>query len=388
MQVKQKNSPRVLMEFQNDFWVRAGEFMVIYFAGSEVSAVTRAQNPYEVSSRADGLSGGSEALEVILYSGTSWEQSEDFVCWKSGDLSESVRTEVEKKREENAWSGECLEVGDLLANESRARTEPQQDTNTRDDFFRHFNGSPGENNSSQNHAPTARFIVQGGARVSTASMNFTAFDGTQNTSTDPDGADDLVGWKWEINGKTCGNFDADGWEWRQTRIGGRTCEEESSLSNPDRMYFDFDRFSSFTLTLTVIDASGASGTMTETIQKDFLNADAGSASSAFRASTEAWVAKQLLKTEKKNTLSPRERRASSVSDDFFADFLSASPSLTNIPTPVYDSLDFSTFAPVSFEIEQKPKIAPPPPLFRRERVPESMKPRIRKNIGLVFLLDL
>lgn len=382
MEIKQKSSPRTLMYFTNDFWVNAGEFIVVNFSGADANALTQNQDPYQVSTVASGLSAGSETIEVVLYSGTSWEQSKDFMCWKSGNISQAVQSEVENKREAGAWSGECTNIEDMIPNESTARREPQQDTNSENDFFRHFNGSPGDVNTPKNRPPTARFIAQGGSKISNTSRNFTGFDGTSLTSTDPDGEHDLVSWRWSINGNSCGNYEQDGWEWRQTKIGGKTCNEESARSNPDRIYFDFDRFSEFRLTLTVTDASGASGSISENIKKDFVSAGTGSTPSAFSSSAKAWIEKELHKTKKAKGSNSAPRN-SSAEDDFFEDFLLVFSKQPPSEDPDFSSLDFSTFAPVSNET--KPKEEPSSSvLYQRDRISESQKSRLRKNIGLIF----
>jgi hypothetical protein len=352
MELKKKSSPRTVLFQTSDLLVENDELIVVE----------------------TDLSGGSETFEVILYSGTSWETSEDFVCWKKGDLSQSVASEVEKKVAKGVWSGECVNIEARVENESFARD--RNETNTKEDFLRHYLGSRGVENSfpnNLNQTPTAKFLVQGGAKIHETSLNLTGFDGTVLTSTDPNGSFDIASYQWRVDGKSCGEYGSDFWEWRQTRIGERTCEEESTRSNPDRIYFNFEEKDAFTVTLVVEDYSGATHTFTQSLTKDPFNVGAGSAPSAFNSSLKKWIEKELTKAPRNSDVKEGE-----VADDFFADFL-ATLDMNNL-SPDYS--DFSTFAPpvevVELNLYQQS-------LFEKEKFNSNQKQKISKNIGLVFL---
>ena len=352
MELKKKSSPRTVLFQTSDLLVEDDELIIIE----------------------TDLSGGSETFEVILYAGTSWEVSEDFVCWKKGNISQSVASEVEKKIGEGVWSGECINITDRVENESFARDGNDTDTTT--DFLHHYLGSRGIENSfpnTINQTPTAKFLVQGGAKIHETSLNLTGFDGTTLTSTDPNGSFDIKQYQWTVNGKSCGEYATDFWEWRQTRIGERTCEEESTRSNPDRIYFNFEKKDAFTVTLVVEDYSGATHTFTQSLTKDPFKVGAGSAPSAFTSSLKKWIEKELTKAPRN-----AEVKTGEVADDFFADFL-ATIDANNL---MKDYTDFSTFASPVAIVEYTPLQRT---LFQKDKFSSNQKQKISKNIGLVFL---
>jgi hypothetical protein len=353
LELKKKSSPRTVLHQLTDLNVETDELLTI---------------------DVPGLSGGSETFEVILYSGTSWEASEDFVCWQKGDISQNVASERDKKIETGAWSGDCMNIEDLIQSESRARNG--SDTNTKDDFLRHYLGSRGLENTFPNEAnkdPSAKFLVQGGAKIHETSLNLTGFDGTALTSTDPDGSFDIQSYQWEVDNASCGNYETDFWEWRQVRNGERSCEEESTRSNPDRIYFNFEQKSSFQVALTVTDYSGGTHTFSQALTKDPFKVGAGGAPSAFQSSLKKWIEKELTQKPRK-----AELREGDVSDDFFADFI-ATLDLNNLTE---DYRDFSTFAPL--EVVENPKPLEKT-LFQKEKFSDQQKRKIEKNIGFIFL---
>ncbi len=354
LELKKKSSPRTVLLQLNDLNMETDELMTI---------------------DVPGLSGGSETFEILLYTGTSWETSEDFVCWQKGDVSQSVSDERDKKIAEGVWNGDCVNIEDLVESESRGRASGS-DANTKEDFLRHYLGSKGVENTFPNQAnqsPSAKFLVQGGAKIFETSLNLTGFDGTQLTSTDPNGSFDIVSYQWTVEGKTCGNYAEDFWEWRQTQIGERTCEEESSRSNPDRIYFNFKEKDSFIVSLTVTDYSGAIHTFTESLTKDPFNLGSGSAPSAFQSSLKKWIEKELTEKPRNSELSEDEG-----ANDFFTDFLSTLD-VTNLE-PDYN--DFSTFAPLIIDSELTPE---EDFLFHKEKFSSDQQKKIEKNVGLIFL---
>jgi hypothetical protein len=364
MELKKKSSPRTVLFRDTDWSVEPNDLIVI---------------------DVEGLSGGSETFEVILYAGTSWEVSEDFLCWQKGDISQAVEKERGKKVGENVWSGDCVDTSERVTNESMARDESGSDGNTKDDFRRHFLGSRGLRNTFpnvRNEAPVAKFLVQGGAKIHETSLNLTGFDGTALTSTDENGNTDLKSYAWSVDGKACGDYAEDKWEWGKVRSGERTCDDESSRSNPDRIYFNFEEKSSFAVSLTVEDFSGSTHTFTESLTKDPFNVGTGgSAPSAFNKSLKKWIEKEL-------TSAPRnsELKEGDVGDDFFDDFL-ATLDLSKIsPSGIYwdpdQHSDFSTFAPVVEEDELQPLEKT---LFEREKFSEEQKRKLSKSIGMIFL---
>lgn len=370
LEVKRKTSPRTIIKVEQDFIVEVGDFIVLNFNDSEISQITSNNNPHQISVSSGGLSTGSETLEVILHADTQWEISSDFVCYQAGDISQGVREARDNAIEQGIWQGDCLDIDDLIHNESLARTEPQSDSNTLGDFFRHFNGSIGVANNPQNSPPATKFIVQGGARIYTTSLNLTGLDGTSLTTTDPDGEHDLLSWQWLINNQSCSNYELDGWEWGKVRSGNSTCVEESTRSNPDRIYFNFDQFPTFQVSLTATDYSGSSNTYTENVDRDPFNigGGGGSAPNAFTPALKKWLTKELNAEPKQKELAAIQQisqRKNKVSLDFFTEFL-AHADLNNLP-PVNNS-------------SSTPKL----PLFQKERFTKEDKKYLAKNIGLVF----
>ena len=176
--MKVKHNGTTLFFLEEDFYVAEGDFILIQ---DEV-----------------GLSAGSGTVEVILYTDTIYETTEDVLCWKDETLSQAETTRTEKFREAGYWTGECYDIADLVKNESIARNTDYNDTNQQSDFFRHFNGSPGTENESQNQPPQAVIAVQGTGRI--AGVSPFTFNLTGEDSTDPDGDHDIKSYTWTMNG--------------------------------------------------------------------------------------------------------------------------------------------------------------------------------------------
>ncbi len=316
------------------------------------------------SSTKNGLNKTSGTLELNIWTGTSWQQTEDFVCWAKDELSETEKTRLEAHR--NDWSGECIKNASILQNKSLARLPLTIDTNISHDFFQHFNGSPEEENFSQNSPPIPKILVQGGKRIYETSLNLTGLDG-ENATTDPNGIHDLKSWKWEIDGKTCGDYEIDHWEWSNVKKGEKTCEEESHRDNPGLIYFDFNAQEKFQITLTVEDLSGEKGITTAELDRDPFNVGGGS--SVFSAPLKKWLAKEFEKE------SPNERKRKKLSKsyethaDFFVEFV--------------QQLDYTK---INLQQKQQPSSQKTQlPRRMRERIPPSQLLVARKNLGLVFL---
>ncbi len=189
-----KHNGTTLYFFEEDFWVKPGEFLVL-----EMDTILSSKKtpPYRIySSKRKGLSAGSGTYELILFSGTSWEQTEDFVCYQSGELSQTEESRKEKNK--SHWQGACVEIEGLVKNESVARNTNFFDTNRAMDFFRHFNGSAGKQNIKKNQQPIANITVQGTGRT-TGTVPFT-INLTAEDSSDPDGNHDLKNFIWKLDG--------------------------------------------------------------------------------------------------------------------------------------------------------------------------------------------
>ncbi|MCF7917709.1 hypothetical protein K9L27_01735 [Candidatus Gracilibacteria bacterium] len=362
LEVKHNGTP--LMFLDSDFWAETGDFIVIQTNGNSTGFIN-SLNPYFISTdKKDGISAGSGNVEVILYSGTSREKTEDFVCWKNGDLSDTETIRVEKNVLAKNWSGDCIDISKLISNESIARNTSYIDTNTKDDFFRHFNGSFGQENISQNHTPIAKIEVQGGLKIFKGSLNFTG-----DKSTDPDGTQDIEAYLWQVNGVSCPDENAN-WHWKNN------CEMESVRINPDRIYFD--ELGTYAVSLTVTDFSGTIDTTTVTIEvtEEGINPfylGSGSASSAFSQATKKWLEKELSQSQK-NILPVYDSSYGKASDDFFADFL------IHVDIEKLQNVVFSQTLS-HFHSYEPPVI----PLFQRDKFSEKQKHLIAKNIGFIFL---
>ncbi len=184
--------------FENNFFVKPQDFLV--FKIGEEERVIQNKNPYifEIS-KISGISKGSNSIALKIFSGTSSESVKDFVCFKNGKISSTEEKRVGKYKKLKIWDKECFSIKGLIENESVARFLEKNDTNTLQDFFRHFNGSAGKENISKNSSPTAIIKIQGSAKtIGTApfSLNLTG-----EFSTDPDGSADIKNFIWKINNK-------------------------------------------------------------------------------------------------------------------------------------------------------------------------------------------
>lgn len=360
LEVKHNGTPLIYVD--HDFEVEEGDFVVLKLDENQPS-VTRKTNPHQISTnKRDGISAGSGTIEVILYSGTSLEDTEDFICWKDGDLSQTESNRVDKNILAENWSGDCIDISKLISNESIGRETTYPDTNTKNDFFRHFNGSEGLSNDIQNQAPIAQIEVQGGKKIFKGYLNFTG-----DKSSDPDGEKDLESYEWRVNGKTCPSETAT-WHWY------KDCEEQFKKINPDKIYFD--EVGIYAISLTVTDFSGAIDTesveieVTESGIDPFGLSSAGSAgSSAFSKSIEKWLEQELEdipKNKSSKTVSLSEE------DHFFDNFIASQNQQSNQNQEVVN-YDF-----LWENIE-------PPPFMQYEKFDSDQKSRIKKNIGFIFL---
>ncbi len=299
-----KHNGTSLYTFETDFLVNVGEFLVIKL-GQAYSGIVTQSSPYEIyTDKKDGLSSGSGTVEVILFSGTSFETTEDFLCWKDETLSQTEATRVTNNVTAGNWSGDCVEIGELIDNESVARNIDYSDSGTLNDFFRHFNGSEGITNNPQNSTPTANIRVQGSGKTSgtpTFSMNLTGED-----STDPDGDHDLATFEWKINGTVF-----------------------STKENPSN--YKIHETGPYEIIFTVTDYSGSTDSTTlEVIVVD--PSSVGGIVPKIDRPLKTWV-KKMLETPAKKTVSTkttktvqtvrnkRKLRKDDAPDDFFQTFL-------------------------------------------------------------------
>ncbi len=317
------------------------------------------------SSTKNGLNKSSGTIELNVRNEEDEMQNEDFVCWAAGELSETEQNRVNNHPDD--WSGDCVDVESLIKNESIARPVGATDTNTKNDFFRHFNGSPELENEPQNAPPIPKILVQGGRRIYETSLNLTGLE-DENVTIDPDGMHDLKSWKWEIDGTSCGNYETNFWEWGNVRNGTKTCEEESTRDNPGVIYFHFGAKEKFVATLTVEDYSGAQASTTINLTRDPFGL--GSSTSAFDTSVKKWLT-NILEKETPETEKNIAHDDQKVGNDFFDEFLSR--------------VDVQKLNP-----RHQWKHPPLPPLptlpkTMRDRIPESVRTKVAKNLGYIFL---
>ncbi len=303
-EIKHNGTP--LFFFETDFWVKNGDFVIINFDGNP-PIISKKYNPFVISTnKKKSISSGSGTIEIILFSGTSWEKTEDFLCWKNGNLSASEKSRVNKNQGEN-WNGECVDISNLIKNESIARAEIPTDSNTKADFFRHYNGSWGKKNVIKNSPPVAKITVQGAKRIFKAALNFTGED-----STDPDGIEDLKSFEWTKNG-----------------------EVFSNEINPKGI--SFEALGKYEIALTVTDYSEEKNTVLEIIEVvandageqviDVFNLGVGTSSSFNKKQIKSWLKAKLNKKESAPLVSKlrTESSALNVSQDFFKNFIEEVP---------------------------------------------------------------
>lgn len=292
----------------------------------------------------NGIVASSGTMEIILWSDTHWENPAklaDFVCWADKNLNKTETKRLVANKPQN-WNGDCFKSNKLPKDESIARTEPQTDTNNSRDFYHHLHGSPGEKNFIKNKKPQARIKLQSGEFSGKSRVNFTGKESDGSASYDGDGLDDLKKFQWKINGKYCGNYEKDGWNWEN-----KNCYLEAQKYNPSYIYFDFENFAEFEVSLRVTDLAGFSDTTKMVISRD--------------------KEKVVIVEEKKEF----NYNISVATDNFFAEFL-AQTDLVKLKELAYSE----THPP---EIEPAPRY-----LFARDKFTVEQKSRMAKNIGLIF----
>jgi len=195
--VEVKANGKTLWNPLSDFWVEPHQFIVIESLGNPVN--TEAGAITIKSPKLAGLSAGSGTIELYAWSGTSLESRIDTVCYMNEKLSETEGNRVSKNRKDQDWFGECIDIANIKKNESLARENIQRDSNTKSDWIRHFNGSPGASNEVRNEAPVALIEVQGSGKIYGEIPYFLNLTGAG--SSDPDGAEDFSRFEWYLNGE-------------------------------------------------------------------------------------------------------------------------------------------------------------------------------------------
>ena len=394
LEIKHNGTPLFLAE--SDFWVQEGDFLLVLLDGN-TAGVREESFGFEISTSAkEGLSSGSGTVEVILFSGTSAESTEDFLCWKDEVLSQTESARVEKFRESQNWSGDCVEISELIKNESVARNTANSDSDSAADFFRHFNGSIGAANFSQNENPVAQIDTQGVKRIHKTSLNFTG-----ENSSDADGSTDIESAIWTVNQDSCPPENA-GWYW-----GSGDCADSEKL-NPQRI--KFTAIGDFEICLRVEDFSGASDQACDiiTVTEDGIDPFAigsGSASGFSRQQLRAALDRELQNESPRANQTARrsaEWARSQVSADFFTDFLNAVPpnvldrlvAAARAKNSNSDSLNasFSVAATQTLpdenlenEVETPPAVAIKKVRKKRDQISGQTRRRVSKNLGVLFL---
>lgn len=184
-----------IYKFNHDFLV-GPDTRLVFYVGKNFTGPINQSAPYEFYSQAiAGISSGSGSFELLLYSGTSAEITEDYVCTQNQILSQTEQNRLDKNS--NHWKSPCIELSNIIINQSVARAPGGQDTDTSYDFFSHFNGSPGHINTTTNNKPIAAIEIQGTGKKQNNgpfSVNLTG-----EPSTDPDGQQDLKLYTWKLN---------------------------------------------------------------------------------------------------------------------------------------------------------------------------------------------
>jgi hypothetical protein len=303
-EIKHNGTP--LFFFEKNFWVKTGDFIVLELNGLP-PMISKNSNPFIISTnKKNNISAGSGTVEVILFSGTSLEETEDFLCWKNGNLNTTEQARVNKNQGKN-WNGECIDISDLIKNESIARAEDPSDSNSKFDFHRHYNGSFGVHNVVENSPPVAKITTQGAKRIYKTTLNFTGED-----STDPDGLSDLKSFEWKKNGKFFSNE-----------------------INPKSIAFD--SLGKYEISLTVKDQSDFENTVFETIEVvtneegeqiiDVFNLGGNSSSSFKKKQIKSWLTQKLSeKTNPKNILNSKSiSEKQIITTNFFENFIKTIP---------------------------------------------------------------
>jgi|GEM_PF-3598590 len=339
-----KHNGTVLWHFADTFLVKPGDYLV-FKVGTPDNGLS-GKNTFHTNAR-DGLSGGSGTIEIITMANTSLEQRMDTLCWQNKKLSETEQKRVDKFIQNNDWQNQCVEIEDLVENESMARKN-QQDSNESDDFWRHFNGSIGTQNIAQNQPPVAHITIQGSGKTVGVAPFFLNLNA--ENSTDPDGSHDLSFYEW--------------------RLGEEVISNEK---NPAGFYVE--KIGAFTLTLTVTDQSGAAGHTSQLIIA--TNQDRDSTTSGSEQAKKVAV-QQLIK----NTFTINKKEQETGFDSFLTAYLARSDWTEKI-------METASKHPLYPNYEKIKEPLPIKPLYnqnwnRHINLPQPVRQRVKKNLGILF----
>lgn len=299
------------------------------------------------SNARDGLSGGSGTVEIIHHSGTSLETWGDTLCWQKSEMSETEKKRVQKFIEAKAWQGACVSIADLIPNESIARLLGTQNSHTKAEWFRHFNGSIGEENQTKNHVPQAVITLQG-TKKAVAVVPF-LLNPTGENSSDPDGTKDLKSFEWKFDNMVI-----------------------SDEVNPAGFYVE--TLGEHTLSLTVTDQSGASHTANQLIvglEKGNRNTNHGSVKAQLA------VINQILETARTNSV-----EQSKDSPNFWDAYMKR-PSWNE--ALLQSRQEVSTYP--NYESPMSPVIEAnlyEEGWVRQINLPKPVRKRLKKNLGILF----
>jgi len=324
-----KHNGTSLFLLESDLIVSPGNLITLYL-GHEFTGLVSNQEIF--TDRRSGLSGGSGTVEVIGYSATSLEQTEDFVCWQDKALSKTEQARVDKNILAGHWQGPCYEISDFIENQSLARLD--SDTNTSQDFADHFNGSPGQENLTQNQPPQAIITIQGnGKRVGEPPFYLNV---TGENSEDPDGDKDIVSYRWWLNDKLF-----------------------SEKENPAGQRVEL--LGEHVLKLQVTDASGAVNEVTENI---FVLTGNSAPTSGSSAQFQAVLEEKLLSV--------------SVQKE--------EPEIDNFFDPVLKNLDFMETLKNTESVKQNTLVLGTTEEYfpRRIKLPLIVRQRLKRNLGLIW----
>lgn len=350
-----RHNGKTLFFAKNSLFVQKGDILTFKLQSEEISkSPKKYRNTTFLQETGDsfvwekgtknGIVASSGTMEIILWSDTHWENSAklaDFVCWADKNLNKTETKRLTTNKPQN-WNGDCFKSNKLSKDESIARTEPQTDTNNSRDFYHHLHGSPGEKNFIKNKKPRARIKLQSGEFRGKSRVNFTGKESDGSASYDGDGLDDLKKFQWKINGKYCGNYEKDGWNWEN-----ENCYLESQKYNPSYMYFDFENFAEFEISIRVTDLAGFSNTTKMVISRD--------------------KEKEIIVEKKKEF----DYSTNIKTDDFFKEFLAQT--------------DLVKLKELAYAENQPAKIEPAPRyLFARDKFTAEKRSLMAKNIGLIF----
>ncbi|NCP66831.1 lamin tail domain-containing protein [bacterium] len=335
-----KHNGTPLWYFEEAYFVSPGDILTFLIGTPDQG---KAGEHLFHSNKRDGLSGGSGTVELISFAGTSQETWMDTLCWQKKQLSETERKRVQKFIEAGQWKSECVSIENLVPNQSVARPIGGNDNQLNTDWFEHFNGSRGQENTTKNQAPKAIITLQG-SKKSVAKVSF-LLNPTGEYSTDPDGPKDLKTFLWEFDQQFL-----------------------SDQKNPAGFYIE--TAGEHELKLTVTDQSGESHTAIETI----VGIDpGGSNSNVGSAKAQLAVVEQILQE------SLNENLKDQAQDDFFAVLLNRPQWKESLMAYHYES---TAVDKTSLEIEMQDMYETDWP--RQINLPKPVRQRLKKNLGLLF----